>query len=411
MRDNLFKLPDLSTSVWILAGGRLLSEIGSGFTLFYAPIFFVNQVGLPAKLVGLAIGSASIAGVFGRFWGGGAVDSPKWGRRKTLLVATAISALADVFLATTTNFSSLIVGNLLMGLGIGIYWPATEAAIIDLTTTQKLNEAFAITRLADNLGLSLGVILGGALIAASGNYRTLFVIDGVSFVLFFAIIYFAIAETYKFSPHQSPSHQGWLIALRDRALMIYVLVNILFTTYLSQIHSTLPIYLKNFVTVGDFQTGFSEKIISGLFTWHITFAVICQLPMARLLNYFSRLNALIMSLILWGIGFILVWLTGIVNQPLIFIILALGIMSLAMISYTPSASAFIADIAPESLRGVYLAINSQCWAIGYFIGPSIGGFALDQSVDFMTSYWLTCAISIILGIAILSYLKQFKIKN
>ena len=411
MPNNIFKLPDLSPSVWILAGGRLLSEIGSGFTLFYAPIFFVNQVGIPATLVGFAIGTASLSGVFGRFWGGGAVDSPKWGRRKTLLVATAISAFADVFLATTYNFSTLILGNLLMGLGIGIYWPATEAAIIDLTTAQQRNEAFAITRLADNLGLSLGVILGGVLIAASGNYRTLFIIDGISFVLFFAIIYFAIAETYKFSPHHSPSHQGWLIALNDRALMIYVLVNLLFTTYLSQIHSTLPIYLKNFITLGELQQGFSEKVISGLFTWHITFAVICQLPMARFLNYFSRINALIMSLILWGIGFILVWLTGIVNQPLIVIVLALGIMSLAMISYTPSASAFIADIAPESLRGVYLAINSQCWAIGYFIGPSLGGFALDQSANFVMSYWLACAISIIFGIAILSYLKQLTIKE
>ena len=411
MRDHLFKLPDLGTSIWILAGGRLLSEIGSGFTLFYAPIFFVNQVGLPATLVGFAIGSASISGVFGRFWGGGAVDSPKWGRRKTLLVATAISAFADVFLATTHNFSTLILGNLLMGLGIGIYWPATEAAIIDLTTTKQRNEAFAITRLADTLGLSVGVILGGALIAASGNYRTLFMIDGISFVLFFAIIYFAIAETYKFSPHHKPSHQGWLTALRDRALMIYVLVNILFTTYLAQIHSTLPIYLKNFVAVGDLQSGFSEKVISGLFTWHITFAVICQLPMARLLNYFSRINALILSLILWGISFILVWLTNIVNQPLICLILALGVMALAMISYTPSASAFIADIAPESLRGVYLAINSQCWAIGYFIGPAIGGYALDQSANFVMSYWLTCAISIILGIAILSYLKQLIVTN
>ena len=406
MRDHLFKLPDLNTSVWILAWGRLLSGIGSGFTLFYAPIFFVNQVGIPATLVGFAIGTGSISGVFGRFWGGGAVDSPKWGRRKTLLVATAISALADVFLAMTHNFPTLILGNLLMGFGIGIYWPATEAAIIDLTTPQKLNEAFAITRLADNLGLGLGVILGGALIATSGNYRNLFVIDGISFLLFFGIIYFTIAETYKFSPHHSQSHQSWFTALRDRILMIYVLVNILFTTYLSQIHSTLPLYLKNFVTVGDIQQGFSEKIISGLFTWHIIFAVICQLPMARFLNYFSRINALIISLILWGIGFILVWLTGIVNQPLILIILALGTMSLAMISYTPSASAFIADIAPESLRGVYLAINSQCWAIGYFIGPFIGGYALDQSANFVMSYWLTCAISIIIGIAILSHLKQ-----
>ncbi|HIK45848.1 MAG TPA: MFS transporter, partial [Leptolyngbyaceae cyanobacterium M65_K2018_010] len=36
-------LPQLNSQVWILAGGRLLSQVGIGFTLFYAPIFFVNQ--------------------------------------------------------------------------------------------------------------------------------------------------------------------------------------------------------------------------------------------------------------------------------------------------------------------------------------------------------------------------------
>ncbi|MEM7593857.1 MAG: MFS transporter, partial [Cyanobacteria bacterium P01_A01_bin.83] len=157
--------------VWILAAGRLLSGIGNGFTLFYAPIFFVNQVGLSSTMVGLALGSGSVSGVAGRFLGGQGVDSPQWGRRKILLASAAISVIADVVLSLTTNFSTLVLGNLLMGFGIGMYWPATEAAIIDLTKPEERNEAFAITRLADSLGLSLGIVLGGALISNSGNYR------------------------------------------------------------------------------------------------------------------------------------------------------------------------------------------------------------------------------------------------
>jgi hypothetical protein len=53
-------MPQLPAQVWMLAIGRLLSQIGSGLTLFYAPIFFVNQLGLSATVVGLAIGSQSI---------------------------------------------------------------------------------------------------------------------------------------------------------------------------------------------------------------------------------------------------------------------------------------------------------------------------------------------------------------
>ena len=402
------RLLNFSFKVWILAAGRLLSEIGTGFTLFYAPIFFVNQVGLSSTLVGIALGSGSVSGVVGRFLGGQLADTPSWGRRKTLLASAAISVLADVVLALTTNFPTLILGNLLMGFGIGMYWPATEAAIIDLTEPEQRNEAFAVTRLADSLGLSLGVVLGGALISNSGNYRSLFVIDGISFAVFFAVIYFAIAETYQFQVKSSTTERenGWSLALRDRALMVYVAVNIMFTTYLSQVQSTMPLYLKNFVQIGDTGTGFSEQAISGLFTWHIAFAAVCQLPTAWLLNRFSRIAGLSFSLVLWGIAFILVWVTGNVADNILFwAALTLGVMSLGMITYTPVASGLVADLAPESLRGVYFSISSQCWAIGYFIGPPLGGWALDNP-QFTNYFWLIFAASVLIGMVILQYLKK-----
>ena len=404
---QFLKLPDFDSKIWILAAGRLLLEIGTGFTLFYAPIFFVNQVGISATLVGIAVGSGSVSGVLGRFLGGQGADSPQWGRRGILLIAAAVSVFADVVLALTANFPTLVLGNLLMGFGIGMYWPATEAAIIDLTNPAQRNEAFAVTRLADSLGLSLGVVLGGALIASGINYRWLFVIDGISFVVFFAVIYLAIAETYQFDASESQSQvNGWSLAFRDRALMIYVVVNIMFTLYLSLVQSTLPLYFKNFVATGNTEVGFSAKIISGLFTWHIAFAAICQLPVARSLNRFSRLKALMFSLVLWGVGFVLIWVTGIAaNHTLIWAILALGVMAVAMVIYTPSASALVADLAPESLRGIYFSISSQCWAIGYFLGPPLGGWALDHP-DFTNYFWLICAASIVVGIAILQFLQK-----
>gem|GEM_PF-5919810 len=92
-RSLLSWLPKLDRQVWILAFGRLLSQLGNGFTLFYAPIFFVNQVGLSATAVGIGLGSSSISGVVGRFIGGSASDSPRWGRRKTLLASAAVSAV------------------------------------------------------------------------------------------------------------------------------------------------------------------------------------------------------------------------------------------------------------------------------------------------------------------------------
>lgn len=409
LKRKLFSwVPQLSHQVWILATGRWLSQIGSGFTLFYAPIFFVNHIGLSATAVGIGLGSSSISGVIGRFLGGSFADSKFWGRRRTLLLALAICALASLVLAFTSNFPIFVVGNLLMGLGIGLYWPPTEAAVADVTTIEQRNEAFAITRLADSLGLGMGVVLGGALIGATGNYRALFVIDAISFVVFLVIVYAAIAETGKFEDHYSRQMgRGWAVALRDRNLMVYVLVNILFTTYLAQVNSAMPLYFTNFVSGGSSKGGFSPPTISALFTWYVVFAALCQLPIARILNRFSRPRALTLSIVLWGAGFVLIWVTGVASTGhLIWAILALGVLALATVAYTPSASALVVDLAPDSLRGVYLSINSQCWAIGYFIGPPLGGWVLDQSPAIAHGFWLASAASISIGILILQYLDR-----
>ncbi|HEY9647834.1 MAG TPA: MFS transporter [Chroococcidiopsis sp.] len=396
--------PNLDHRVWILIAGRLLSQLGTGFTLFYAPIYFVNQVGLSATAVGLGIGSGSISGVIGRILGGSFADSPRIGRRQTLLASAVVSALASVLLVLAHDLPLFVLGNLLMGLGIGLYWPPAEAVVADLTTINQRNEAFALTRLGDSLGLGLGVVLGGALIAATANYRALFVIDGISFVVFFGVIFVAIAETLQPSPHSHSMLQGWGIALRDRILLIYVIVNTLFTTYLALINSALPLYFTNFMPLGDAK-GFSPTTISILFSGHVALTALTQLPVARWLNSCKRTQALMFSAVLWGIGFIVTGLTGLTPWfPVVWATLSLGILSLATVAYMPSASTLVINLSPPALRGIYLSVNSLCWAFGYFIGPTLGGWAMDQPAWVAHSFWLLVALSVLVSLAILKYL-------
>ena len=401
--------PQLPVQVWILALGRVLTEIGNGLVLFYAPILFVNQVGLSATAVGIGIGSGSLAGVIGRFVGGSCTDSPMVGRRGTLLLSAVISACADIVFANTHNLPILILGNMLMSLGTSLYWPSREAVIADVTTCEQRNEAFAVMRLVDSIGLGLGVMLGGLLISANVDYRILFAIDGISFLFFFGVVYVALGETGEFAEHDSNQGlKGWLVVLTDRPLMVFMAVNILFTGYHSLLHSAIPLYLSNFVQAG----GLSAGTISSLFTWHMVFGALCQLPLTRWLNRFSHLDALTISLLLWGIGFGLIWVTGVTHiSPVGWAILALSIMGAAVSAYMPAAAAYIVDVAPESMMGVYFSVYSQCWAIGYFIGPPLGGWALDRSRYIADGSWLAAAVSVGLGILILQYLQGLLQKN
>ncbi|HEY9763343.1 MAG TPA: MFS transporter, partial [Trichocoleus sp.] len=397
----------LDHRIWILAGGRLLSQIGIGFTLFYAPIFFVDQVGLTATQVGLGIGSGSISGMVGRFLGGSMADSPRWGRRPTLLWSALVSAAADGVLVLAHDFPIFVLGNLLMGFGIGLYWPSTEAVVADITSETQRNEAYAVVRLADSLGLGIGVVLGGILIATTGAYRALFVVDGVSYLLFLAIIYYTIQETLVTQSDCPSFFQGWGQALRDANLLIYALVNILFTTYLAQVQSTLPVYFNQFVQSGSGGAGLSETTLSVLFTWHVVLSAGIQLPIARALKALSQSRGLMISACLWGIGFGLVGMAGLTGTfPTGWAAAALSVMALATVAYTPIASSLVVMLAPASQRGVYLSINSMCWAVGYFIGPPLGGWSLDQGPSQANSLWLGLALSVLLALGILGLLER-----
>lgn len=404
-QEILAHFPQLNSKIWILIFGRFLSGIGTGFTLFYAPIFFASdELGLTKTQVGFALGMISVSGVIGRFLSGSMSDSPRWGRRRTLLLSTLVSSLASLILANTHGFYTLLTGNLIMGLGIGLYWPATEAVVADLSTGEQRHEAYAITRLGDNCGLGLGIILGGILVAVMGSYRLLFVVDAISFLVFSGVIYQAIPETYQLHSHQGQKLEknGWLVALGDRTLWIYCVVNIMFTTYISQVQTAMPIYFNQFVG-----SGLPTILISALFTWHLVLSIVLQLPIARLLRRFSHTKALIFSSLLWGIGFILTGVTGVINfGQIVMALLAAGILAIATVAYLPSASALVADLAPPSGRGVYLAINSQCWAVGYFIGPVLAGWALDQPRPWADLLWPGWAVTVLGAIAILQSLER-----
>jgi MFS family permease len=398
-------MPKLPRQIWLLAWGRLLSEIGSGFTLFYAPIFFVQQVGLSATAVGVALGTASISGIAGRIISGIGVD--RWGRKPILVLAIIVSAIACGMFARTQNFSTLLVSCSIQGLGVGLYWPANEAIVADLTTGEERRLAYAFTRLADNLGLGLGIIAGGILISQGGAYRTLFVVDGISFLLFAIAVVWGIRETLDRQPSARKSFvTGYGIALGDRRLLVYILVNIIFTTYIAQTQSTVPLYFSNFVSI-EGKSGFPPRIISVLFTWHLLVTIAAQIPILKLLKSLTHPRSLIVSGGFWAVGFACMTVVGLVSSDqILWAALGLALFALAIASYTPTASSLIADISPPSLRGVYASINSLCWAVGYAIGPPLGGWALDLSPQFAHSFWLGLAATVGIVVTILLWLDR-----
>ena len=393
-----FLLQPSSVQVWIQAVGRLLYQSGYGAIQFFIPLVFVNQVHLSATAVGFAVGCGSLAGVVGHLLGGYLADSPAYGRKRALLFAAILSLIAALMLVKTRSLSLLLFVNLVMGVSAGCYWTAADATVVDVTPGEQRQRAFAILVLADNLGLGLGIWSGSRLLEA---HQTLFFAGAIMLLLFLGLVQFGVTETQSAS-EKKETMQGFVVALKDSALRLFFVINVLFATYIALVSSTLPLYFTNLVGAGTTQTDVSSQ-----FTWwYVGLGALLQLPLVQVLGSLRQVSVLTISMMLWGFGFILVWISGLVAAAPVVMILSLGVFSIAGAAYKPFAPAIVAELAPVSLRGIYLAISYQCWSIGYFIGPLLGGWALDQSAVVSHNAWLVAAATTLGGILLLVLLRR-----
>ncbi|MDX2230038.1 MAG: MFS transporter [Leptolyngbyaceae cyanobacterium bins.349] len=390
--------------IWLQALGRSLCQIGSGLIYFYIPLVFVNQIGLSAASVGFSVGLSSLTGIVGHILGGVLADAPRFGRKTTLIFSGGLGALVALTLAFTQALPLLIVASLLLGLSVGFYWTAADAAVMDVTEIEARSQAFALMSVAENLGNGVGILGGGLLLATvNQSAQLLFMSCSLIFLVFVLMVSLTMPETRQVSTVEKHSTTGLLVALRDKSLLIFILANLLFTTYIALVTSTIPLYFTNFVPAISGGVNASVASTASLFTWcYIGAGAVLQLPIAQLFKRFSRVRVLMMALGLWAVGFSLVWVTGTVTvAQSLWGIAALIVMALASITYKPFAAAIVSELAPPSLRGAYIAVSSQCWAIGYFIGPTLGGWAMDQSAAIAHRSWLVAAATTVVGLVVL----------
>lgn len=400
-------LPHLAREIWILVAGQLFLYIGQGFTLVYSSIFFVNQLGFSPTQVGLALSCSGLSGIFARFFAGFAIDSKWLGRKGTLLAAAVTCAIACLCLAFANTFALLVVGNLLMGLGVSLYWPATLAVTADLSTDENRSEAYALSQLSNNLGMGLGALLAGEYIALHGSYQALFLAKGLLYLLFGGVIWLAISETRQSDTALVQVAKNWGQALRDRRFVVFLIANTFFAIYGAQLSGTLPLYLANFIPGGNGSAGFSEQTISYLFFWHALIKILGQIPIVRLTRQVDYVSILLFTLIAWASGGAFFWLTGVTSVNVLAI--ALGgffMVAIAEILYGPAASSLVGELAPADQRGIYFSLESECWAVGFLIGPAMGGWALDHPVYWGANLWLVLVASTGLPGVVLLYLKQ-----
>ena len=215
-------LRELPRGVWVLFATTLVNRAGT-MALPFLILYLTRDLGFKAGR------AAFILGLYGA---GALVSSALSGRLSDVLgpmklIRDSLFLTGAILFAfpLARSFPAVVIMTLALSMASEAVRPASMAVVADLVKPGQRKAAFALTRLAINLGMSVGPALGGYL--ATFSFRSIFLVNGSSSILAGTLLLFALrrapihrggAEVEPDGPIALPSKRAWT----DRRLLFFI---------------------------------------------------------------------------------------------------------------------------------------------------------------------------------------------
>lgn len=366
LRRSIATLP---RSAWLLYAGTFVSKFGNFVLVFLA--VYLARVGYSATQAGIALSAYGVGALISAPVGGHLAD--RLGRRNTIALSMFLSAAAMLGLSQARELALIVVLAALAGFTSELYRPAAAALLADLTPAGQRVPAFAMNRLAVNLGFAAGPAVGGFL--AQRSFLLLFIGDALTSAVFGIVALTAL-------PHgdrtEAVSGAGnWIrVVLNDRGFLIFLAASAAGGLILVQAFSSFALYVS---------TRFGSAMFGTLISLNGALIVFLELPIASWTQRQRPRRVMALGLLLLGAGFGVTMFAG----PPTVLALAVIIWTLGEIAYMPVAGAYVADVAPEHMRGRYQGAWGSTFGVAFVLGPTLG---LAFYSVFPVGLWLSCIV-------------------
>lgn len=337
-------------------------------------LYLTGGLGLSPALAGLVVSCYGAGGLCAGLLGGVAADG--WGRRRTILLSLVGGAVAVVGLGLSRSVPVVALWAGLLGLLGEMYRPAVGAMVADLVPAPVRGRAYAHIYWANNLGFA--VAPAAAALVAQISYLLLFLIDGVTMLLYAAVVFRWVRESgvHAAGP-AAPPLSGLGTVLRDRIFLALCGLTLPLAILLWQSASSLPLALR---AQGMAQATFGLVIAS-----NGVLIILLQPFAVRWVERVSRRRVLPGAALLVGLGFAA---HALVRAPWAHAAVV-ALWTLGEILLVPVLAGIVADLAPGAWRGRYQGLFTMTWGTGAALGPALGGAVLDR---LGTGWlWVSCA--------------------
>ncbi len=330
---------------------------------------------LPAAIAGLALTIYGVAAI---------VVAPLAGRFSDRLGSLLIIKIS-LFLSGVILFVFPFVTGLYGIFAITAIWafanesfrPPSMALIGRLTEPAQRKMAFALSRLAINLGMSIGPVIGGFL--AMKSFKSLFYVDGTTSILAGLLIAFMpwrIRPAASATPAEAGAPElNYAGVLRDRRFLYFLIAMLPIEMVFFQSLAAMPLFI-----VRDLQI--SEAAFGLLLAINTVLIIFTEVPLNTAMSNWSHRATIALGALLVGAGFGgLAFVSGPIGIGITTVVWTVGEMILL-----PASSAYVSDIAPPAQAGAYMGLYTMGFSVAFAIGPWLGVQILESSGSI--SVWL-----------------------
>ena len=353
-------LGGLPREVWLLFATNLINRAGM-MVLPFLVLYLTRELGFSLARAGsmLAVYGAS-AIVFGPI--GGRL-SDRIGALPVMRVSLIASGLVLLLFPLAKSFAAVAAMTVLWAGCAEMFRPASLAAITHVVAPEQRRQAFALNRLAINLGMSIGPALGGFL--ATVSFHAMFAVDAVTTLLAGTLLAVTPWRAFSGVNSEAPNRQGSRIGpatiLHDGRFLVFLGGVILVGIVFFQHESALPLYLVQYLHL-------SPAFYGMLFTINTLLIVGLEVPIITATAHWPNRRSLAIGCLLFAIGF---GALGLIASPA-GVIATVVVWTFGEMLLFPAMSAHMAEIAPENRRGAYMGAYSMSLSISLTIGPWMG---------------------------------------